>query len=149
MYQIDLPTQTPFTAHPGARRRVARACAHIERQTSKGLSELEMSDSGAEDEDEDPDMTRRTDRTVKAQAKAKVQPAAPSPAPAPPPPPGPPPPVFAAPVRDPWEGQYDPEEGRRAVDNDDDSEDEFWDVGQTWFTPLVVEDAWSDSEEEV
>ncbi|KAI0777250.1 hypothetical protein BD413DRAFT_668288 [Trametes elegans] len=49
-YMIELPLQTPFPAHPALRRRVRRASERMERQVSKGLSEL--SDP---EEEEEPD----------------------------------------------------------------------------------------------
>ncbi|PIL27672.1 hypothetical protein GSI_10824 [Ganoderma sinense ZZ0214-1] len=53
-YSIEIPLQTPFLAHPAARRRIDRVCLRLERQTSRGLSELSDSeDSEADVEDEE------------------------------------------------------------------------------------------------
>ncbi|KAI8986726.1 hypothetical protein BD414DRAFT_522414 [Trametes punicea] len=50
-YMIELPLQTPLPAHPAARRRVRRASERLERQVSRGLSEM-SDDDEAEGEGE-------------------------------------------------------------------------------------------------
>lgn len=61
VYTIDLPLQTPFPANAGVRRRVSRLYRRIERQTSKGLSEL--SDSAEEERGElQPSQEREPQR---------------------------------------------------------------------------------------
>ncbi|KAM5533566.1 hypothetical protein V8D89_012782 [Ganoderma adspersum] len=64
-YSIELPLQTPFPAHPTTRRRIGRVCMRLERQTSRGLSEL--SDSEEEEVDEEgEDEGERGRRAEKA-----------------------------------------------------------------------------------
>ncbi|KAH9941194.1 uncharacterized protein BXZ73DRAFT_98409 [Epithele typhae] len=133
VFRIELPTTTPFPAHPRARRRVARACARIERQTSKGLSELSDSDEEAEAEVEAEAEDAESEETKKQpQSRAKLAP-----------------PVVAADVRDPVTGSGGAQ-AAAAEDDDWDSEDEQWDAGQTWFQPPVADGSFDwDSEEEV
>ncbi|RPD65693.1 hypothetical protein L226DRAFT_609502 [Lentinus tigrinus ALCF2SS1-7] len=52
VYEIELPLQTPYPANPAVRRRVGRMCKRIERQTSKGLSELSDEEEEEEQKDE-------------------------------------------------------------------------------------------------
>ena len=148
VYRIALPTTTPFPTHAGARRRLARACEHIERQTSKGLSELSDEEEEEEEDAQVGDATKPAseDKTVTVPAKGKTNSGAVEPPP--------PPPVVAADVRDPLVGlealdMFEDEEERRQrmLLEDDSSDDDMWDHGVTWFGPPV--DDWVDSEEEV
>lgn len=127
VYEIELPLQTPYPANPAVRRRVGRMCKRIERQTSKGLSELsdeeeeeQKDERGASQEPKPaPSQERepkpepesagaRTDRETTEEEPTARQPV----------------PVVAARGPDLWEDVWghEPE-----VPQDEDSDDDDWD----------------------
>lgn len=175
-YSIDIPLQTPFPAHPAARRRIGRVYSRLERQTSRGLSELSDSegDEGAQ-EDEDGERVRgrhaekggrkggspSEDATARRAAlDATFYPPLPlvrSPAPVPVMGPIPVPPVVAVEGPDVFErGREDHsggeeedgvEEEEGAPEGEQNSDDEGWEIGSVWGLGPIPPD-W-DSEEEV
>ena len=65
-YSIELPLQTPFPVHPAARRRIGRVCMRLERQTSRGLSELSDSEEEADGEEEEAgERGRRAEKAAR------------------------------------------------------------------------------------
>ncbi|KAI0336738.1 hypothetical protein GY45DRAFT_1265446 [Cubamyces sp. BRFM 1775] len=68
-YMIELPLQTPFPAHPALRRRVRRASERMERQVSKGLSE--MSDGDEEEKEAEDNQKGASEDGTKEDVKGK------------------------------------------------------------------------------
>ncbi|KAI0659349.1 hypothetical protein C8Q70DRAFT_136265 [Cubamyces menziesii] len=76
-YMIELPLQTPFPAHPALRRRVRRASERMERQVSKGLSEMSDDEDEKKGDDDQMDAPEDAKEDVKGKGKAsKVDPKA-------------------------------------------------------------------------
>ena len=150
VYQIELPMQTPFPASAGVRRRVARHYKRIERQTSRGLSELSDSDEepvtvkvkheepparAAEEEEEEEEEERdELESSQESEERTAKRPV----------------PVIAAQGPDVFArggDWYDEEwEGRRPAEEDSD-DDDFWEDGPTVaFVPCDIDadDDWDD-----
>ncbi len=176
-YSIEIPLQTPFPAHPAARRRIGRVCTRLERQTSRGLSELSDSDEEEADVEgeEEGDRGRRAEKGTRrggspsedatarrAAVESNANPpvplvrvSAPSSAPAP----VPVPPVVAVEGPDVFDKRREDESDRdEGGDTEEDgssqdeegeqnSDDEGWEIGSVWGQGPIPPD-W-DSEEEV
>ncbi|KAI1798036.1 hypothetical protein LXA43DRAFT_1088185 [Ganoderma leucocontextum] len=169
-YSIEIPLQTPFPAHPAARRRIGRVCMRLERQTSRGMSELSDSEeeAGVEgEEDRDAERGRRAEKGTRrggspsedATARRAAADSHPNPNPPVPPAPAPAPvpPVVAAEGPDVAfergrEDDSDRDEGDDAeedgsAEGEQNSDDEGWEIGSVWGLGPIPPD-W-DSEEEV
>ncbi|RDX54708.1 hypothetical protein OH76DRAFT_1398088 [Lentinus brumalis] len=134
VYEIELPLQTPYPATAAARRRVGRMCKRIERQTSKGLSELSDDEEEQKDElvsSQESKASQETGvdaaRTEEDEVTAKQ-------------------PVVAARGPDLFAEVYgdEPDPGPGLRQDDEDSDDEGWVTGHVQF---IVDDGFSDDEE--
>ncbi|KAI0746978.1 hypothetical protein C8Q80DRAFT_811028 [Daedaleopsis nitida] len=68
VYEIALPLQTPFPASPRVRRRVVRVYKRMVRQTSKGLSEMSVSDDEAEEEKDELESSQESQQAREREA---------------------------------------------------------------------------------